>query len=128
MEFYSEQIRFMCKYKLETTDAVDELKTKKLRETKSPTATSWISKPTSNKPKETNEDNICCVCYEIASNNPNLKFSLSKCNHILCNICWSKTLYQKLECPICRKKVRVKTLKRIIKTDTNIGENTNNKI
>ena len=78
--------------------------------------------------KETNEDNICCVCYEIASNNPNLKFSLSKCNHILCNICWSKTLYQKLECPICRKKVRVKTLKRIIKTDTNIGDNTNNKI
>ena len=32
MEFYSEQIRFMCKYKLETTDAVDKLKTKKLRE------------------------------------------------------------------------------------------------
>lgn len=32
MEFYSEQIRFMCKYKLETTVAVDELKIKKLRE------------------------------------------------------------------------------------------------
>ena len=32
MEFYSEQIRFMCKYKLETTDAVDDLKAKKLRE------------------------------------------------------------------------------------------------
>ena len=32
MEFYSEQIRFMCKYKLETTDAVDELKNQKLRE------------------------------------------------------------------------------------------------
>ncbi len=32
MEFYSEQIRFMCKYKLKTTDAVDELKTMKLRE------------------------------------------------------------------------------------------------
>ena len=32
MEFYSEQIRFMCKYKLETTDAVDELKAQKLRE------------------------------------------------------------------------------------------------
>lgn len=31
MEFYLEQIRFMCKYKLETTDAVDELKTKKPR-------------------------------------------------------------------------------------------------
>lgn len=32
MEFYSEQIRFMCKYKLETTDAVDKLKIQELRE------------------------------------------------------------------------------------------------
>lgn len=32
MDFYSEQIRFMRKYKLETTEAVGELKTKKLRE------------------------------------------------------------------------------------------------
>lgn len=32
MDFYSEQIRFMSKYKLETTDAVDELKIQKLRE------------------------------------------------------------------------------------------------
>ena len=32
MDFYSEQIRFMCKCKFETTDAVDELRRKKLRE------------------------------------------------------------------------------------------------
>lgn len=32
MDFYSEQIRVICKYKLETTDAVNELKTKKLGE------------------------------------------------------------------------------------------------
>lgn len=32
MDFYSEQIRFMCKYKLETTGAVDELKVQKLKE------------------------------------------------------------------------------------------------
>ena len=32
MDYYSEQIRFLCKYKLETMDNVDELKTKKLRE------------------------------------------------------------------------------------------------
>lgn len=32
MEFYSEQIRFMCKYKLETIDEVNELKIEKLRE------------------------------------------------------------------------------------------------
>ena len=32
MDHYSEQIRFLCKYKLETINDVDELKTKKLRE------------------------------------------------------------------------------------------------
>lgn len=32
MERYSEKIRFLCKYKLETPDNVDELKAKKLRE------------------------------------------------------------------------------------------------
>ena len=72
-----------------------------------------------------NEDIICCVCYEIASNNPNLNYSISKCNHSLCNICWSKTLYEKLECPICRKKARVKTLKRIIRTNIDLIDNTN---
>lgn len=30
IEFYSEQIRFMCKYKLETIDEVDDLKTRNL--------------------------------------------------------------------------------------------------
>ena len=69
--------------------------------------------------KLSDKDEICCVCYEISSNNPNLKYSQSKCNHTLCNICWSKTLYEKLECPICRKKARVKTLKRLIKSDIN---------
>lgn len=32
MEHFSEKIRFLCKYKLETLENVDELKTKKLRE------------------------------------------------------------------------------------------------
>ena len=32
MDEYSERIRFLCKYKLETVDNVDELKSKKLRE------------------------------------------------------------------------------------------------
>ena len=32
MDRYSERIRFLCKYKLETLDNVDELKSKKLRE------------------------------------------------------------------------------------------------
>lgn len=32
MDRYSEKIRFLCKYKLETPENVDELKSKKLRE------------------------------------------------------------------------------------------------
>ena len=32
MDHYSERIRFLCKYKLEILDNVDELKSKKLRE------------------------------------------------------------------------------------------------
>ena len=51
---------------------------------------------------------------------------MSKCNHILCNICWSKTLNEKLECPICRNKVRVKTLKRIFIENKAINNTTEN--
>ena len=76
--------------------------------------------------KNNTEDVKCCVCYEISSNNKDLNYSLSKCNHSLCNICWAKTLNEKLECPICRKKTRVKTLKRLINIEN--GINTNEKI
>ena len=77
--------------------------------------------------KNNTEDVKCCVCYEISSNNKDLNYSLSKCNHSLCNICWAKTLNEKLECPICRKKTRVKTLKRLIniESDTNTNEKIN---
>ena len=77
--------------------------------------------------KNNTEDVKCCVCYEISSNNKDLNYSLSKCNHSLCNICWAKTLNEKLECPICRKKTRVKTLKRLIniENDTNTNEKIN---
>ena len=56
----------------------------------------------------------CGVCYEVSDTNPNLKFSQSKCKHILCNNCWAQTLFGKLECPFCKQKVRVKTLTRLI--------------
>ena len=75
--------------------------------------------------KTTSEDVICCVCYEISSNNKNLNYSLSKCNHSLCNNCWAKTLNVKLECPICRKKTRAQTLKRLIKIENNANTNEN---
>ena len=42
-------------------------------------------------------------------------FSISKCNHIICNKCWSKWLKEKMECPLCKKKCRIQTLKKIKK-------------
>ena len=42
--------------------------------------------------KTTTKELICCVCYEISSDNKNLNYSLSKCNHLLCNKCWAETL------------------------------------
>ena len=59
------------------------------------------------------EDFFCSVCYE--TENPNLIYSQSKCGHTLCNACWAGTLCEKLECPICKKKVREKTLRRLMK-------------
>ena len=58
---------------------------------------------------------FCSVCYEFSNKNPNLQYSQSKCKHILCNNCWAQTLYEKLECPLCKKKARMKTLTRLIK-------------
>ena len=34
----------------------------------------------------------------------------AKCGHILCQKCWDQCLKQKLECPICKKRVRANTL------------------
>ena len=58
---------------------------------------------------------FCVVCYKDSKENPSLVYSISKCNHILCNKCWALTLKEKFECPMCKKKVREKTLTRLIK-------------
>ena len=56
----------------------------------------------------------CPICFKTSSNNPDLIYSISKCHHVLCNICWSGWLAEKLECPLCKAKARAKTLKRLI--------------
>jgi len=38
---------------------------------------------------------------------------VSLCGHVCCSECWKKALGVKLECPVCRQKVREKQLKRI---------------
>ena len=56
----------------------------------------------------------CPICFKTSSKNPDLIYSISKCKHVLCNICWSGWLTEKLECPLCKGKARPKTLKKLI--------------
>ena len=56
----------------------------------------------------------CPICFKTSSKNPDLIYSISKCRHVLCNVCWSGWLAEKLECPLCKGKARAKTLKRLI--------------
>ena len=62
---------------------------------------------------EINQELNCPICLE--KENKNMYFSISKCNHIICNKCWSKWLKEKMECPLCKKKCRIQTLKKIKK-------------
>ena len=50
----------------------------------------------------------CMICYEKGSDGRIM--SSSKCGHIACHNCWEKWLQTKLECPMCKNKVRPKTL------------------
>ena len=61
------------------------------------------------------DDTRCPICYTNIRENPNAKFSITKCHHIMCDDCWDNWLKNKLECPICKKKVRKQTLSSYIK-------------
>ena len=58
----------------------------------------------------------CPICFKSSTKNTDVIYSISKCRHVLCNICWSGWLAEKLECPLCKAKARPKTLKRLIFT------------
>ncbi len=64
---------------------------------------------------EINDDFNCPICLKNVKENPEIVFSISKCKHIICEECWTKCLEIKMECPICKKKVREKTLKKILR-------------
>ena len=64
--------------------------------------------------QNSNEVYECPICFKPSNKYPDLIYSMSKCRHVLCNICWSGWLTEKLECPLCKGKARAKTLKRLI--------------
>ena len=54
----------------------------------------------------------CPICFDLMHNSK-YSFLVSKCGHICCENCWEKTLSNKLECPLCKKKVKKKNLIKI---------------
>jgi hypothetical protein len=53
----------------------------------------------------------CCICRDKAA-----KPFVAKCGHICCFDCWSRWLEEKLECPICRERVRLRQLRKMFLT------------
>lgn len=56
----------------------------------------------------------CPICFTKNNQSIFLGYSISKCNHIICNICWIRLLAKKDECPLCKRKVTFSELKKII--------------
>ena len=54
----------------------------------------------------------CPICFDLMHNSK-YSFLVSKCGHICCENCWEKTLSNKLECPLCKKKVMKRNLIKI---------------
>ncbi|KAL9654203.1 hypothetical protein ABK040_000785 [Willaertia magna] len=50
----------------------------------------------------------CCICKDAAK-----EPATSKCGHLGCYACWNQWLQEKLECPMCRERVRLKSLTRL---------------
>jgi DEAD_2/Zinc finger, C3HC4 type (RING finger) len=51
----------------------------------------------------------CVICYEQDYKD----FLVSKCGHVCCKECWDIRLKELMECPVCKDKVRAKTLIRV---------------
>jgi len=58
-----------------------------------------------------NVDGVTCmICYESNKTSTEKKFQLSRCGHVACEPCWGTWLQVKVECPMCKSKVRPKQL------------------
>ena len=59
-------------------------------------------------PEMTSNGIKCVICQDVAK----VPFA-ARCGHIACDECWLHWLQQKLECPVCRIKVRQKLLTKL---------------
>jgi len=56
----------------------------------------------------------CPICFTKINQSTFLKFSIAECNHIICNICWTKILTKNNKCPLCKKNIAFSELRKII--------------
>eukprot|EP00434_Breviolum_minutum_P035190 symbB.v1.2.031142.t2/scaffold3583.1/size55484/1 len=56
--------------------------------------------------QERHQPKLCVICH-FDADRPEVS---ALCGHFACQVCWSKWLMEKLECPICRCKVRRQNL------------------
>jgi len=67
-----------------------------------------VSKSTSNDEPATSKALKCIICQEVMQS----PFA-ARCGHIACQACWDSWLPLKLECPVCRVRVRQKQLTKL---------------
>ena len=66
----------------------------------------------------------CPICLTKINQSTFLSFSIAQCNHIICNICWTKILKKNKECPLCKKDINFSELRKII-IDNNLNKTNN---
>ena len=52
----------------------------------------------------------CVICYNSQHRS---EFQIANCQHTICKTCWQRVLKEKLECPMCKRKVCPQHLKSI---------------
>jgi len=70
---------------------------------------STLSLPEKNENKEGESGGTTC---QICRNKAKSPFG-ARCGHICCYACWQQWLNEKLECPVCREKTRMKQLTKL---------------
>ena len=86
--------------------------TKDMKISNNNTKTPIKSKSFNNNQSEKKDILQCPICFDLMHNSK-FSFLVSKCGHVCCENCWDKTLSNKLECPLCKKKVKKKNLIKI---------------
>ncbi len=98
LDYYSELIRFLCKYKLELAENVDELKDKKLREKQNILNTrNRLYYKRGNTENESEKDQITKQIIQVTEQLKKIKKEINMCNEVVDNIVKIKEQIRQVE-------------------------------